>query len=244
MRRFGILTIALMGVLMAGTSATEGRARHKASPKCPPRRAYTIAADPQAQVFVVEGEVEREVFGCTYAHRRSYRLGVPHSISKSGSGGVEQEGLAGSMVAYVENYGGGAESGECGGIRVHVRDLRTGHILVNLPSGVQLKPNPRTPNALDEQCGNAGVGEVRAIVVTSSGAVAWTAFDVRREIALLLAHPKADPPYPHYSDIYVADKAGERLLAAGTEIDPNSLALAGNTLYWTEGGKPLSAPAN
>ena len=49
-----------------------------------------------------------------------------------------------------------------------------------------------------------------------------------------------------------------RLLAAGTEIDPSSLALSvggsnigqgsrtapGSTLYWTQGGQPMSASLN
>ncbi|MFI4985585.1 MAG: hypothetical protein ACHP93_03090 [Solirubrobacterales bacterium] len=251
MRRSGVLATALVGVLVAWTSATDARARHKASPKCPPAGAHTIAADPQAQVFEsaestrLSGPYEpSEIFGCTYVHRRSYRLGGTPYIDKGGSGGVKEERLTGSIVAYVESYGGAVESGDCGGTRVYVRDLRNGRLLVNLPSGVKLQPNPLRLNPPHEGCEAVGVGEVRAIVVTSGGAVAWTAFDFRRDIVLLGTLPNASPPYPHYFDLYAADKAGERLLASGTEIDPDSLALAGNTLYWTEGGKPLSAPVN
>jgi hypothetical protein len=40
------------------------------------------------------------------------------------------------------------------------------------------------------------------------------------------------------------DKNGSRLLASSTEIDPSSLALAGSTLYWTQGGKSMSSPLN
>jgi hypothetical protein len=59
-----------------------------------------------------------------------------------------------------------------------------------------------------------------------------------------------------YFDVEAVDTSGTRLLAAGTDIDPSSLALAsggsdigghgqtveGNTVYWTEAGKVFSAP--
>jgi hypothetical protein len=37
------------------------------------------------------------------------------------------------------------------------------------------------------------------------------------------------------------DRSGGRVLASGAGIAPTSLALAGSTLYWTQGGKPFSA---
>ncbi|MFI5142728.1 MAG: hypothetical protein ACHQHM_01720 [Thermoanaerobaculales bacterium] len=82
------------------------------------------------------------------------------------------------------------------------------------------------------------------IVLTSDGGVAWTGFDFQRTVAALRAAPNAGPPYPRYFDVYAADKAGERLVASSTELNPYSLALVGNTLYWTQGGKPCSAPLN
>ena len=45
----------------------------------------------------------------------------------------------------------------------------------------------------------------------------------------------------NYYDLYALDSSGERLLASGTELAPSSLALAGSTLYWTQGGRPFSA---
>jgi hypothetical protein len=35
--------------------------------------------------------------------------------------------------------------------------------------------------------------------------------------------------------------AGTRLLALGFDVSPSSLALAGSTIYWTQGVKPESA---
>jgi hypothetical protein len=54
------------------------------------------------------------------------------------------------------------------------------------------------------------------------------------------------------------DKTGTRLLASGTNIDPSSLALSvgasdvnarprnieGSTVFWTQGGAPISATLN
>jgi hypothetical protein len=45
-------------------------------------------------------------------------------------------------------------------------------------------------------------------------------------------------------EVHAADKAGSRLLATGANIEPNSLALVGNTLYWTQEGKPYFATLN
>jgi hypothetical protein len=46
---------------------------------------------------------------------------------------------------------------------------------------------------------------------------------------------------PVVYDVRAVDAAGDRLLADGNNIAPNSLALAGSTLYWTQGGAPQSA---
>jgi len=80
------------------------------------------------------------------------------------------------------------------------------------------------PNGSPAEPGDIGLGETTAIVVKSDGSVAWI---VRTN----------DGPQVRF-----ADKTGEHLLAAASPaIDPNSLALAGSTLYWTQGGKPMSA---
>jgi hypothetical protein len=44
--------------------------------------------------------------------------------------------------------------------------------------------------------------------------------------------------------VYTLDKSGQHLLASGPDIDPQSLALAGSTLYWTQDGKPFSGSLN
>ena len=44
--------------------------------------------------------------------------------------------------------------------------------------------------------------------------------------------------------VHAVDKSGSRVLASNPDIDPTSLALAGSTLYWTQGGQPATASLN
>jgi hypothetical protein len=99
-----------------------------------------------------------------------------------------------------------------------VRDLRTGRLLHDVPTGIPSAPH-----------GHLGVGPAISIVVKSDGAVAWIA--------------SALPP-DGFFQVHALDGDGSRLLATGRSIDPRSLALAGSTLYWTQEGKPFSAALN
>ena len=68
-----------------------------------------------------------------------------------------------------------------------------------------------------------------AIVVKSDGAVAWIV--------------RTDPEEGMYQ-VHALDQTGSRVLSTGSDIAPSSLALAGSTLYWTQGGEPHSATLN
>jgi hypothetical protein len=235
MWRWGVSMGSALALFLGATALGDARTHRKPPPNCPREGSHTITADGQAQVFLsaestgLSGPYEqRQVFGCTYANGRSYRLGWPPYSDPGGTGGVEQETIAGSMVAYTESTSDGVGSdASSGGTWVYVRNLRNGRLLHRLLSGVQLQPHP--PGY------SKGVGPVRSVVLKSDGAVAWIAYDFLRTIA-------GGSPYRSYFDLYAAEASGERLVAAGTEINPFSLALAGSTLYWTEGGKPMSEP--
>jgi hypothetical protein len=129
------------------------------------------------------------------------------------------ETLAGAIAAYEAASASGAQ-GQAKTIswRVVVRDLRSGRVLHDVPTGTP-KANPFA----------VGVGRTLEIVVKSDGAVAWIA---------------QAPPYEGTYQVHALEKSGSRLLASGAEVDPSSLAIGGSTLYWTQGGKPMSAPLN
>lgn len=248
MRRITIIAIFVLLLpvaLLVTTSADAKRVRRQTPTRCMQVHAHLLTADGQAQVYeATEPEAFPEylgVWGCVYGHKRPFFLGpLPYGSSSGGSAGVEHETLAGPIVAYEEASLGGAQSRRAEW-HVVVRDLRTGRVLRRVPTGVPLKPGPEY----------VGVGNVVSIVVKSDGAVAWIADDYERSATV---HGTGLP----YFDVYAVDKSGTRLLAAGTEIDPSSLAFSvtgtnigqgsraapGSTLYWTQGGKPMSAALN
>lgn len=124
--------------------------------------------------------------------------------------------LASTVVAYAKT-----RYYETGGSRdlVIVRDLRTGRILHEVLTGTLVKPEPPTE----------GVGAAQTLVVKSDGSVAWT-----------VAADREEGTY----QVHAVDRTGSRTLATGGDIAPESLALAGSTIYWTQGGAPQSATLN
>jgi hypothetical protein len=227
MRYITIVLTAILVSLMATTSTAVARPRHNAAPKCPPANEGVVAADAQAVLYeassiVYESEEHKfvegqeEIFGCAHGAKRSYHIGLPPYGGPGGSGGVGPVALVGPIVAY--DVGDDAPLKLPNGFssnEIWVRNLRTGKLIHRMPNGSPAEP------------GDIGLGETTAIVVKSDGSVAWI---VRT----------SDGP-----QVRSADKTGEHLLAAASPaIDPNSLALAGSTLYWLQGGKPMSATLN
>jgi hypothetical protein len=161
------------------------------------------------------------IYGCAYSTRRSFRLGepLPKVGTPEGIGpGIELETLAGTMVAYEE--GEGRPSGATW--IIVVRDLRNGRVIHKVPTGVRSHPiqPPRQ---------YVGLGPATGLAVKSNGSVAWLVETTAEEGSFQL---------------HALDRSGGRLLASGSDIARSSLALAGNTLYWTQGGRPFSAPLN
>ncbi len=100
---------------------------------------------------------------------------------------------------------------------------------------------------------SVGVGSVVALVLKSDGSAAWIANDDGRT-----THIGSTDEIPYF-DLEAVNVSGKtRLLAAGTDIDPSSLALGsggsnigykginreGSTVFWTQAGKVFSAPLN
>jgi len=222
-----LVTAAL---LVAAPSAAASYKPHKR------QRAYgfpvgarLLSADSQALIYETSEPDTRpiSIYGCAYGHRGTY-LGepLPNIGTPGGIAGIKLETLDGPFAAYEAGSGGpnGAS------YYVVVRDLRNGHTLRNIPTGISTHSEP----------GFSGVGPAKAIVVKSDGAVAW------------IVESKYEPATAgnnfmggHEYAVEAVDSTGVSLLAASSkEIEPHSLVLAGSTLYWTEDGKPFSATLN
>lgn len=218
MRRTAIFAVPLFALLLATSSATAVR-NHHGKVSCQSGHARVITADAQAQIYEAPMSSRfpefLSVYGCAYGHKRSYMLGPAPYGSPSGAGGVENEVLAGSIVAYEET----SNRPCCQHWWVVVRDLSNGHVLHRLPTGTPIKPESLS----------VGIGQAVDIVVKRDGSVAW-----------IVETGEEEGRY----QVHAVDKSGSRVLATGPDIDPLSLALAGSTLYWTQGGQPFAASLN
>jgi hypothetical protein len=229
MRRIAPFTLLTLALLVSATSAGAAHRDTKASSKlrCLPPHARAVAADSQAALYLAPEAPPAlpeflSVYGCSYKTKRSYRLGyVPPSVCTPGNcGGVELETLAGTMAAYEVSSGGPGASW-----LVVVRNLATGKVVHGVPSGTPAHPEP----SRTEPGGtftDLGIGPIESLVVKKDGAVAW-----------IVDTSKENGDY----QVHALDMTGERVLAVSPEIEPKSLALAGSTLYWTQGGVPESA---
>jgi hypothetical protein len=223
MRRIAISTIPALALLLAAASPSTARVRHTTASPCPPAKSHVLLADAEAELYIVKEhlppfpEPERVVRGCTYGQKRSYLLGEAEEhvggSEMGGSTGVKLETLAGSIVAYTKSASYGSNESRH---VVVVRNLSSGRILHQVTTSM-LKP----------EVTSGSVGPTTAIVVKSDGAVAWI---------IETGYP-GDVEYR----VYAIDKSGRRLLASSADIVPYSLALAENTLYWTQGGQSFSA---
>jgi hypothetical protein len=234
--------IAVLALLLTA-SADAARARHALSPKCVPS-SHTLLADAQAQVYAAhKGSLKHlSIRACAYGQRRSFIVAACNNEERATTCADNSHvTLVGAAVASEDTFQveGHEVEKSIDEWHVEVRNLHTGRILHEVPTGTPLKPEPRY----------VGVGPIVGLVLKSDGAVAWIAEDYERSSV-----PGRMPFTIPYFDLYAVDKSGTRLLASGTDIDPSSLALSvgsisvgtrrtivGSTLYWTQGGKQSSA---
>lgn len=242
MKRITIAVVSVLALLLVPSGANAARARHALLARCAPS-SHTLFADAQAQVYAArEGSLKYlSIRACAYGQRRSFIVsGCSPEESAMVCARASHVALVGGVIAYGDTFtpaGGHEDEESIDEWHVEVRNLRTGRLLHEVPTGSPLKPAPRY----------VGVGPIVGLVLKSDGSVAWIAEDYERSSKLY----GAGAPY---FDVYATDKAGTRLLASGTNIDPSSLALAvgaagvnsrprtieGSTLFWAQGGKPFS----
>jgi hypothetical protein len=223
MSRIAKLSAVPVLVVMLGVAGVgQADARRGAVAVCGSSAGHTvIARNTQAEIYRLRERTSDaatyEYRGCVYGSQRSLQLGLEAvSCSPYGCSAVNHVTLAGTTVAYEAEQSEGIGETERSEWKVVVLELRVGRVLHKVPTGVTYPPNPNF----------VGDGPVTAIVAKRNGAVAWTLDTVQSK---------------NRYQVHALDATGERVLAVGSNIAPNSLALAGSTLYWTQGGKPASA---
>lgn len=112
--------------------------------------------------------------------------------------------------------------------QIIVRNLKTGRVLHTLPTGTRTS---LPANSEDENAGDIGIGKATALVPKADGSVAW----IVATGSIVAKH------LSRTYEVNAVDQTGSRELASAPDIAPASLALAGSTLYWTQGGQPSSA---
>jgi hypothetical protein len=215
MRRSLALAIPILALAAASPGYAAGRHRKDA---CPPGESHPIAADAQAEVYVAARPPR--VLGCVYGSNRTYWLGGP-PVNDAEFGAERADfTLGGTFVAFeasiFRDFPGKLPQSEQ---RVVVENLRTGRVLYRVPAGTS------THNRV-------GFGSITALLVKGDGAAAW-----------IVGNGLGDLPSTAY-EVGSVEANGSHLLAESSEIEPKSLALAGSTLYWMQGGKPISATLN
>jgi hypothetical protein len=227
MRRAFMLTGLL---LLLAASPAAARSTHRRQSRCTPGHAHLLASDAVAQVYEAgsheDGFRPERIVGCIYGATHVYVVGFPSFGSGGGGGGSSVKQLAGTDVAVASSSSSmvyGTESAS-----VLVRDLRTGRVIVDTPTG---PPEPSPAELHSPGFGRiVGAGPVTSVVLKPDGALAWIASTPAYRVTLAGSY-----------QVYAFDSSGKRTLAAGNDIDPFSLALAGSTVYWTQSGKPSSA---
>jgi hypothetical protein len=223
--RFVIVMLVVLGSCIAlamPALAQKGKSHKRKTPLCRAgglhgRHSRLIAANSEAEVYE---KLPGILYGCAYGGRPHEIGPVPGAYGDSPDVSAEVRGLvlAGAMAAYEKHSSTREPSSRT---EVTVLDLRTGQRVHNAPSGTLVPSNPY----------EVGSGRVTALVVKSDGSVAWIAED----------YAGTFPTGSRFYQVHELGASGESILASDAGIVPESLALAGNTLYWTEEGKPMSA---
>jgi hypothetical protein len=151
-RRTQTMMVSLVSLLSA--SPALAAVAHASSPECGSGDVRLVAADRQAQIYVAQEPVFQrhthnvvnsrpEYRGCIYGSTRSFILGGTGGGNGSGGAGTDDLVLSGAEVAYAtyQTLQSGTTS-LASYTYVVVRNLRTGRVLHEVPSGIPLEPRP------------------------------------------------------------------------------------------------------
>jgi hypothetical protein len=220
-----MLAAAALVVPAAAWGTTKHRLR---TPTCPPPHSYVVLADRTAAVFQLEDPATDFIrqAACSHASRKPFVMKECDNLDCEGPS-FSGLTLAGDILAYQRyEYTGSSKYMDAtpASWLVQVRDLRTHRLIHSSPTSTSEPPPSKV----------IGNGPTEGIVVKPDGAVAWIAVDG--------SHPYSPSLPPTVYQVWKIDRTGRHLLAMGPQIAPSSIALSGNTVYWTDGGAPASAP--
>ncbi|HKZ13758.1 MAG TPA: hypothetical protein VJL81_07935 [Solirubrobacterales bacterium] len=205
------VAVLLASAMISGTSAAGG-APHQT---CLPARAHTVVEDRQVRVFALEAPYA--VDGHRYTHEVTYacllrtnarmKLGNPR---RAGSGAEHLVALDGTMVAYTRS-------------ETFVDTGKTEIVSANVATRRVLLRSPEVAGFTDACI--ISFREVKDLVVTEGGAVAWI---------LRKGHGCKTETF----QVYDQAVAGEpTLLDEGPEIEPESLRVTGRGVGWEDAGE-------
>lgn len=206
-----LVAAASAAVLIAAALAPGAAAASRGPSSTPLCLPHRLQAAADGFGQVWVNDVTYQLWGCAYGRHRTHLLQSLGAGDFTGYGAVA---MAGHYVA-VESYGvsstGYAEDEIC------VFDVLDG----------------RQSACLGDASGahGPGGGLVGSMVVKRDGSIAWIA----------TAPGGTNQPSYGGSEVYAYDAHGYRLVASGTDIAPGSLALAGNRIYWMQGGVARSS---
>lgn len=178
---------------------------------CVPPRARTLAATPSSVVYRSKtGASGGGTFGCLKSLGRNRWLGDGRGRERF----LGAFALGSDRVAYgLTLYENTRE--DVADQQVRVLNLRTGALLLKVPAVSVADPeSPKTR------------GGVHDIAMSGGGSVAWIA-----------ANTNTSPPA---FELWTSDTHGTRMLDAGPDLLPTSLAVSGARFYWTRAGRPMT----
>jgi hypothetical protein len=207
--------------LLAPAVADGATKHHKPSPTCPPRHAHIVLRNSTAVLYRLEAPDPGffEEAACSNANPKPFVLFECEEWLLCEHAEFTELTLAGNMLAFeLYDFTGSSryQSAEPSSYLIQVRDLKTHRLVHSVPTGTSAPPPSKV----------LGNGPAEGIVVKSNGSVAWIA---------------VDGELPTTYQVWKIDKTGPHLLDMGTQIVPHSIALAGSTVYWTDGRAASSA---
>jgi hypothetical protein len=191
---------------------------------CQPDGSEAVAENLFARIYSVDRFVEEDdgrdletaFFACRFDSGRSRMLGRNYCGYYSGCDYLDHPVLAGERVAYVSGFED---------YRYETRRRFTLIVLDTASFSFERQFDWRTPTP------DAYERDITALVLKSNGSIAWILYRVDWR--------SFERTYTY--EVWKADSGGTVLLDSDPQIDPESLALNGSTLFWTRAGEPRSA---